>query len=206
MVVVWMVRLLAFWSQTTARISSMVGSGFTLSKRFTIAIRKTNYLVMIGHQVLWSLNTGKVCPHSQLPVDQAKTRKINFPRLPIEKDLTRTLTWTHLYTSALFQASNCFSLMVSFSSSGAMYLLVPTLLLNGMSTSSWSVSFTQRPRSAMTQVRSFFTRMFRDFRSRWAIAGLPCVPDISRWRCVSPLAMSRAMLTHVSGDTVCLLR
>merc|ERR1719495_242279 len=67
-----------------------------------------------------------------------------------------------LYTSALFQASNCFSLMVSFSSSGAMYLLVPTLLLNGMSTSSWSVSFTQRPRSAMTQVRSFFTRMFRD--------------------------------------------
>ena len=33
---------------------------------------------------------------------------------------------------------------------------------------------TQSPRSAMAQDRSLFTRIFLDFRSRWAIPGFPC--------------------------------
>ena len=67
-----------------------------------------------------------------------------------------------------------------------------------------STYLTQRPRSAMTQVRSFLTRMFLDLRSLWAMAGLPCVPEISRWRWVSPVAMERAMCIMRSGVTVVL--
>ena len=65
-----------------------------------------------------------------------------------------------------------------------------------------STYLTQRPRSAMTQVRSFLTRMFLDLRSRWAMAGLPWVPEISRWRWVSPVAMESAMWIMRSGVTV----
>ena len=91
----------------------------------------------------------------------------------------------------------------------------------GKSTASVSAScLTQRPRSAIAQVKSFFTRMFFDLRSRCAIPGLPdvkkicyvgfllkpakakslhvthylpCVPMISMWRWASPVAIPRAM-------------
>ena len=33
--------------------------------------------------------------------------------------------------------------------------------------------FTHNPRSAMAQLKSFFTKMFLDFKSRWAMPGLP---------------------------------
>ena len=54
----------------------------------------------------------------------------------------------------------------------------------------------------MTQVRSFLTRMFLDLRSLWAMAGLPWVPEISRWRWVSPVAIESAMSSIRSGVTV----
>ena len=65
-----------------------------------------------------------------------------------------------------------------------------------------STYLTHRPRSAMTQVRSFLTRIFLDLRSLWAMAGLPWVPEISRWRWVSPVAIDRAMCIMRSGVTV----
>lgn len=55
-----------------------------------------------------------------------------------------------------------------------LYLLVPTLWLGAMSMVSVVDSWrTASPRSAMAQVLFFFTRMFLDLRSRWAIPGLP---------------------------------
>lgn len=54
------------------------------------------------------------------------------------------------------------------------HLLVPTLGFWGMSmVFSTESCFTARPRSAMAQLSFLFTRMFLDFRSRCAIAGLP---------------------------------
>lgn len=54
------------------------------------------------------------------------------------------------------------------------HLLVPTLGFWGMSmVLSTESCFTARPRSAMAQLSFLFTRMFLDFRSRCAIAGLP---------------------------------
>lgn len=54
------------------------------------------------------------------------------------------------------------------------YLLVPTLWLGAMSMVSVAESWrTARPRSAMQHVPFFFTRMFLDFRSLWAMAGFP---------------------------------
>lgn len=54
------------------------------------------------------------------------------------------------------------------------YLLVPTLWFGAMSMVSVAESWrTARPRSAMQQVPFFFTRMFFDFKSLWAIAGFP---------------------------------
>lgn len=54
------------------------------------------------------------------------------------------------------------------------YLLVPTLWFGAMSMVSVAESWrTARPRSAIQQVPFFFTRMFFDFRSLWAIAGFP---------------------------------
>lgn len=56
----------------------------------------------------------------------------------------------------------------------ASYLLVPTLWFGAMSMVSVAESWrTARPKSAMQQVPFFFTRMFFDFRSLCAIAGLP---------------------------------
>lgn len=61
------------------------------------------------------------------------------------------------------------------------YLLVPTLWLGAMSMVSVAESWrTARPRSAMQHVPLFFTRMFLDFRSLWAMAGFPGIYDI--WR------------------------
>ena len=58
--------------------------------------------------------------------------------------------------------------------SGAMYLFVPTRWFSGMSTVSVAASKrTARPRSPMAQLPLAFTKMFFDFRSRWAMAGLP---------------------------------
>lgn len=54
------------------------------------------------------------------------------------------------------------------------YLLVPTLWFGAMSMVSVAESWrTARPRSAIQQVPFFFTRMFFDFRSLWAMAGFP---------------------------------
>lgn len=54
------------------------------------------------------------------------------------------------------------------------HLLVPTLGFWGMSmVFSTESCFTARPRSAMAQLSFLFTRMFLDFRSRCAMAGLP---------------------------------
>ena len=63
---------------------------------------------------------------------------------------------------------------------------------------------THSPRSAMTQVRSDLTRMLRDLRSLWAMAGLPWVPEMSRWRWVRPVAIDRAISIISAGFTVCL--
>ena len=80
--------------------------------------------------------------------------------------------------------------------SGARYLLVPTLQLSGMSRLlEVELCLTARPRSPMAQDPEADTRMFLLLRSRWAMAGLPWVPWISRWRWVSPVAMSRQILT-----------
>lgn len=52
--------------------------------------------------------------------------------------------------------------------------MVPTLWLGAMSMVSVAESWrTARPRSAMQHVPFFFTRMFLDFRSLWAMAGFP---------------------------------
>lgn len=54
------------------------------------------------------------------------------------------------------------------------YLFVPTLWLGAISIVSVAEScLTANPRSAMQHVPFFFTNMFFDFKSLWAIAGLP---------------------------------
>lgn len=54
------------------------------------------------------------------------------------------------------------------------HLLVPTRWLDGMSmVSEVELCLTAKPRSAMAAVPFFFTRMFLDFRSLWAMAGFP---------------------------------
>jgi hypothetical protein len=56
----------------------------------------------------------------------------------------------------------------------ASYLFVPTLWFGAMSMVSVTASWrTARPRSAMAHMPFFFTRMFFDFKSRWAIPGFP---------------------------------
>lgn len=63
----------------------------------------------------------------------------------------------------------------------ACYLLVPTLWFGAMSMVSVAESWrTARPRSAMQQVPFFFTRMFFDLRSLWAIAGFPGDGDLKK--------------------------
>lgn len=63
------------------------------------------------------------------------------------------------------------------------YLLVPTRWLGAISMVSVAESWrTAKPRSAMQQVPFFFTKMFLDFRSLWAIAGLPAVKHKVRFR------------------------
>lgn len=58
--------------------------------------------------------------------------------------------------------------------SGLMYRFVPTRWFDGMSTVSVFMSCrTANPKSPIAQVRFDFTRIFFDFRSRCAIAGLP---------------------------------
>lgn len=58
--------------------------------------------------------------------------------------------------------------------SGDMYRFVPTRWFDGMSTVSVLMSCrTANPRSPIAQVRFDFTRIFFDFKSRCAIAGLP---------------------------------
>lgn len=55
-----------------------------------------------------------------------------------------------------------------------MYLLVPTLWFNGISTVSIDVSYrTARPKSPIAHVPLDFTNIFLDLRSRCAMAGLP---------------------------------
>lgn len=62
----------------------------------------------------------------------------------------------------------------SFLTSGAIYRLVPTLLVVGTSTESLdTLCRTANPRSPITQDRLLFTKIFLDFRSLWAMAGLP---------------------------------
>lgn len=57
-------------------------------------------------------------------------------------------------------------------------LLVPTLWLGAMSMVSVAESCrTAKPRSAMAQVQFFFTRMFLDLRSLWAMPGFPISKD-----------------------------
>lgn len=54
------------------------------------------------------------------------------------------------------------------------YLFVPTLWFGAMSIVSVAEScLTANPRSAMQHVPFFFTNIFFDFKSLWAIAGLP---------------------------------
>lgn len=58
--------------------------------------------------------------------------------------------------------------------SGDIYLLVPTRLLRGISTVSVvTLYLTAKPKSPIAQVPFDFTNIFLDFKSLWAIAGLP---------------------------------
>lgn len=58
--------------------------------------------------------------------------------------------------------------------SGAIYLFVPTLCVDGISTVSFLTScLTAKPRSPMAQLRFDLTRIFLLLRSRCAMAGLP---------------------------------
>lgn len=60
-------------------------------------------------------------------------------------------------------------------------LLVPTLWLGAMSMVSEAESWrTANPRSAMAQLQFFFTRMFLDFRSLWAMPGFPGEKTLAR--------------------------
>lgn len=58
-----------------------------------------------------------------------------------------------------------------------MYLLVPTLWFGAISIVSVAEScLTASPKSAIQQVPFFFTKIFFDFKSLWAIAGFPRKP------------------------------
>lgn len=63
------------------------------------------------------------------------------------------------------------------------------------------MNLTARPRSAMQHVPFFFTRMFLLLRSRWAMAGLPCVPKISvcRWQSPETAEYARRSSARVSS-------
>ena len=48
--------------------------------------------------------------------------------------------------------------------------------------------------SRMLVTRSFLTKMFFVLRSRWAMAGLPCVPTMGMCKWFRPVAIDKAML------------
>lgn len=74
------------------------------------------------------------------------------------------------YTSKHYTALT----QIEIFTSGAIYRLVPTRCVDGMSTASFLTSWrTARPRSPIAQLKFDLTKIFFDFRSRWAIAGLP---------------------------------
>ena len=76
--------------------------------------------------------------------------------------------------SAALKLSKQFVLMLLLRISGAMYRLVPTLVLGETSSHSvWLLYLTARPKSAMAAVPSFFMRIFLNKPSQllWAA---PC--------------------------------
>ena len=82
--------------------------------------------------------------------------------------------------SAILNAAKFLQSKALSNTSGAMYLLVPTLVSGLMSISSVSEEyFTASPKSAMQHVKFSLTRMFLLLMSRCAIGGFPLVPWIS---------------------------
>jgi hypothetical protein len=68
------------------------------------------------------------------------------------------------------------------------------------------IYLTARPKSAIAHWPFLFTRMFLLLMSRCAIAGLPRVPNISVWRCATPLAAERARRRSDDRSSTCVWR
>lgn len=62
--------------------------------------------------------------------------------------------------------------------------------------------FLSLPKSAMQHCPFFFTRMFLLFRSRWAMADFPWVPNISMCKCARPLAMDNTIRRQLTVSRV----